>query len=292
MKGQTRSSYLLLVFLVSLASPSTVAPAEPGNPTAPAKPGSEDPPISHFRTGLMHLREDAKYLITFPRQQTHRRVVTTSIILGGVAALVLLDDEIREEVREHRNDTLDRWESRIEPLGRGDVTVLGAAIIYVAGALWDREPMTETGRTLFEALFFTEVLTKLSKGITGRKDPGPDARASDFFSYGGSGIFPSGHTSRAFAVAAVLAERYGRGAAWVAYPLATLVGLFRIESDSHWASDVVAGAALGYAVGKTIARRRADRRRRQEGNDQRMVTLLPMVSPGRREAGLFLRVTF
>ena len=52
-----------------------------------------------------------------------------------------------------------------------------------------------------------------------------DARASDRFSYEDSGRFPSGHTSRAFTLATVLAERHGKVAAWIAYPLATLVGL-------------------------------------------------------------------
>ena len=32
---------------------------------------------------------------------------------------------------------------------------------------------------------------------------------------------------------------------WVAYPIASLVGWSRVQDDEHWASDVVAGAALG-----------------------------------------------
>lgn len=34
--------------------------------------------------------------------------------------------------------------------------------------------------------------------------------------------------------------------------MATLVGLARIEQNVHWASDVMAGAIIGTAVGKTV----------------------------------------
>ncbi len=61
---------------------------------------------SRLRIALTHLQADAKYLTTFAGRKTPREVITTSVILGGVAALVLLDDELREEVRGHRNDTL------------------------------------------------------------------------------------------------------------------------------------------------------------------------------------------
>lgn len=273
------SALVLLAFLLSLA-----AAAE--EPPGAADPDSGDPPRSRRSAALAHLRDDARYLLTFPQRKTRKGVVATSTVLAGIGVLILLDDEIRAEVQEHRNDTLDRWESRIEPFGHGRVTVLAATAIYAAGALSDREPLTETGRTLIEALFFTELFTKAGKGLFGRDDPGEGNRASEFFS--GGTVFPSGHTSRAFAIAAVLSERYGRRVAWVAYPLAGLVGLFRIESDSHWASDVLAGAALGYWTGKAIARRRAERR----GDEGPRVTVLPALSPARREVAVVLRVTF
>ncbi|MDX1390246.1 MAG: phosphatase PAP2 family protein, partial [Acidobacteriota bacterium] len=80
----------------------------------------------------------------------------------------------------------------------------------------------------------------------------------EFFSDDGT-AFPSGHTWRVFAVATVLAERHGKVAAWIAYPVATLAGLARIELDVHWASDVLAGAALGHVIGRAVVRRRDER---------------------------------
>ena len=43
-------------------------------------------------------------------------------------------------------------------------------------------------------------------------------------------------------------------AAVPAYLLAGLVGASRLEQDKHHLSDVVAGAALGYIVGRTVVR--------------------------------------
>jgi hypothetical protein len=66
--------------------------------------------------------------------------------------------------------------------------------------------------------------------------------------------FPSGHTSNAFAIAAVWSGQYGAKAAVPGYFLAGLVGASRMASQKHHFSDVVAGATVGYLVGTTVSR--------------------------------------
>jgi membrane-associated phospholipid phosphatase len=66
--------------------------------------------------------------------------------------------------------------------------------------------------------------------------------------------FPSGHTSNSFALAAVAERHYGWKLGVPAYLLASLVGASRLEQDKHYLSDVVAGATLGYIVGRTVVR--------------------------------------
>ena len=66
--------------------------------------------------------------------------------------------------------------------------------------------------------------------------------------------FVSGHTSNIFTTATVFATNY-KDVKWVppvAYGLATLVGLSRIYDNDHWASDVMAGAAVGFISAKTV----------------------------------------
>jgi undecaprenyl-diphosphatase len=64
--------------------------------------------------------------------------------------------------------------------------------------------------------------------------------------------FPSGHASAGFMAATLLADGRPRRSWW--YGLAAVVAASRIHVRIHHASDVVAGAALGVALGR-LARR-------------------------------------
>ena len=68
-----------------------------------------------------------------------------------------------------------------------------------------------------------------------------------------SSSFPSGHAISAFAVATVIAGRYGKRHRWVpfvAYGAAGVIGFSRVTLQAHFPSDVFLGAALGYAVAR------------------------------------------
>lgn len=66
--------------------------------------------------------------------------------------------------------------------------------------------------------------------------------------------FPSGHTSSTFAMASVVNAHYGAKAGIPAFALASAVGLSRVERGKHNVSDVLAGATLGFVVGRSVAR--------------------------------------
>lgn len=64
---------------------------------------------------------------------------------------------------------------------------------------------------------------------------------------GGSGSFPSGHTSDAFALATALALVFpGRRLVWPALAWAVAVGYTRIALGVHYPSDVLGGALIGF----------------------------------------------
>ena len=255
-----------------------------GEPPRPGTTGQDATLKERFKAGARNVRDDGVYLLTFHKRVTRKGVAAAAWTGGGIGALILLDDEIRREVQERASPSSDQWARRVEHLGDARNTALGALAAYGAGRLFGHEPTAETGRALLEALLFTETIDMAAKGLFGRARPGDGNRASDFFH--GSSSFPSGHTSRAFAVATVLAERHGPIAAWIGYPLATLVGLSRLEGDVHWSSDVLAGAALGHVIAKAITKRRESRAR----NEQE-IRIYPSLGPGPDSMGVALRVT-
>jgi len=67
--------------------------------------------------------------------------------------------------------------------------------------------------------------------------------------------FPSGHASDSFMFATVFAQHYGWKAAIPGYALAAYVATSRLEERKHHVTDVVAGATIGYLVGRTVSRR-------------------------------------
>ena len=72
---------------------------------------------------------------------------------------------------------------------------------------------------------------------------------------GGSQSFPSAHTSISFSAAEFMRKRYGLEYGVPAYALASLVAYSRVESNEHYAHDVVAGAAIGIASSYIFTRR-------------------------------------
>lgn len=101
--------------------------------------------------------------------------------------------------------------------------------------------------------------------------------------------FPSGHTSNAFTLAAVAERHYGWKVGVPACLAAGLVGASRLEQDKHYLSDVVAGAALGYVVGRTVVRVNG---RPTESGSRRGAALRLAPTLTRRTRGVQLSVAF
>lgn len=232
-----------------------------------------------WKTALRHVGGDARYLLTFPARVTRRGVRRTSMFGAGLAGLILLDQDIYLANRKK-----DRLESirKVEQLGGFYETHLSLLALYGSGRLAHHEPTIETSKALMESLLFTDLFVSAGKKVFGRDQP-DQGRAGDWFQSEDTGRFPSGHAARVFTLATVLAERHGKVAAWISYPLATLVGLSLVDSDKHAASDVFAGAGLGYVVGRAVVRRRQQR-------FSRRVRLEPVVLHQDGGVGVMVRI--
>lgn len=159
------------------------------------------------------------------------------------------------------------------------VTMLGGTYIIglLAVPLWVRGHREATFDFLV-LLGITVAITTLLQILLGR--PRPCDVPSDYHTVPWGyecpvfPSFPSGHASRAFAVAAFVGIRFRWRLGGAAIVFATFVGISRIYLGVHWPSDVLAGALLG--IGLTLAYEATTRRLpTYERIRQRLVEAIP-----------------
>jgi len=173
--------------------------------------------------------------------------------------------------------TKDMLQGACAPCGKAGATAGGGAIVPVVGALFVAGRFAPEGRFRAASYDFAQALV-VNGAYTGllkhtvRRDR-PDA--SDSLS------FPSGHSSTAFSLATVASHHYGWKVGVPAYALAAGIGLSRIERDRHHLSDVIAGAALGLVVGRTVTRLDGERPARA-----RQLSVGPATDPHGHGVGL------
>ncbi len=91
--------------------------------------------------------------------------------------------------------------------------------------------------------------------------------------------FPSGHSSNAFALATCFERHYGWKVSLPAYLIASAVAASRLQRNAHYLSDVVGGAAVGYIVGRSVARVNG---RPLHPEEKRKLTVAPLLGGGTR----------
>jgi membrane-associated phospholipid phosphatase len=111
------------------------------------------------------------------------------------------------------------------------------------GSLAGSNEIAGLGFDLSRGLLLTYATVSIIKAGVNRTRPNGDDYS-----------FPSGHTASAFTTAGVVTRRYGGWAGGVAIGLGVLTGMGRMEDMKHYASDVVAGATIGWIIGRTVAR--------------------------------------
>ena len=184
-----------------------------------------------------------------------------------------------EEVRESLQATTQDWGDTLET-GAGPVwSTVFVAGMFSAGRFSNGPRFRAMTYDMLDAAVVNFGYTELIKVAVGRERPNAQDTKS----------FPSGHTSNAFALAAVAERHYGWRVGVPAYLLAGLVGASRLEQDKHYLSDVVAGAALGFIVGRTVVRVNS---RPIEGDSRRGATLSVAPIVTRRARGVQLSVLF
>ena len=136
-----------------------------------------------------------------------------------------------------------------------------AAQLGVGGLAWITACKTDhpsAANNLFTALAaagFGQVINLAVKEGFRRQYPYQANSTGEFFARSRAGSFTSGHATTSFAFAAALAHRYPHKPliVWGGYALATGLSVARLPARKHYPSDVIVGAAVGYATGTYLA---------------------------------------
>lgn len=172
-----------------------------------------------------------------------------------VATGFALDRWLRDASQRSRTAGRDDAATAVQCLGSACAfAVLGGFAAYGLAAK-DREAMDVAVDGALASAIAWGIAAPVSKLAVGRARPNEEQGPSHFDPFSGDASFPSGHTTLAFSVASVVAAHDKRP--WVravSFGLAGSVGLARIHLDAHWASDVLAGAILGTAVGTLVVK--------------------------------------
>ncbi|MGD0524274.1 MAG: phosphatase PAP2 family protein [Polyangiaceae bacterium] len=188
----------------------------------------------------------------------------------GVMAFGGVDQAIRVGVQEHL--VVSGYGDLANVAGYVVPLVVAPALYLVGLAAHDRKT-AGAGSAAIQALAVALLTTAVLKVGVGRVYPlnggdpeAPDrldhpSYAHDFRPFQSLALptgpaWPSGHTVGTTAVAAALTGYYPEEPwiPFVGYPAALAIGFGLVDGDRHWASDVLAGALIGHAIGFTTGR--------------------------------------
>jgi len=155
------------------------------------------------------------------------------------------DIDLLKELNLHRNRSLDGFFILITDYAAPLAYSIPLALLVYA-FLKKKKTLQEKSFYIIQSALLALALSTLLKQIIARPRPFVSYPFLEKLSTGGSGSFPSGHTSDAFTLAASLSFAFPR---WYvilpAYAWAGAVGYSRMHLGVHYPSDVAASIVLG-----------------------------------------------
>jgi len=224
---------------------------------------------------------DVGHVAASPFHWSGRDWLLVSASTAAVATLSLADESLSNAARE-RGPALGFVGDTLEGLGDGRSFVLLGGF-YLAGLIGrDSKAKNVFFDGLSASLIASGMITPLVSTLVGRERPTQDMGGYAFHPFEGR-AFPSGHTSQAFAVASVIATSYDQ--LWVkvaAYGAASVTAYRRVQRGKHFPTDVVVGAVIGTAVGRSVVHFNSKLRSGEKAKEssRARLTILPVLGDG------------
>ncbi len=222
-------------------------------------PGATKDPDITWKHITMRILEDQKDLWLFPTQLAHGKHWVPTLVIAGVTGVLIATDP-HDEPYFRNNKTFEETSEIFSTSNTGIVEVGVPVATYAIGLLRHESYTQQTAMLAGEAYVDSTIPQVIIQLVGRRLRPSQVAAGQDFrdtfFRTGAANVFttgtsfPSGHATAGFAIATVMARRYGqhKWVPWVAYGVAGLISVSRIPDMAHFPSDVFLGAALGYTI--------------------------------------------
>jgi membrane-associated phospholipid phosphatase len=235
-------------------------------PPAHALPQEAQAPRGHAAEGAVEAPSVAAIFREVPLDLYRFISVDTGMVLTAGAGLAAVahewDDDLVSEL-----ETNVKFNNALEPgskYGAFSIVLGSSFAVYGVGRLSGHPHLAVVGGDLVRGQIVSQLWVQLLKHIVQRERPDQSNNVS----------FPSGHAAGGFAVAGVLAHHYGWKAAIPAYAGAAYIATARVHDNKHYLSDVIFGAAMGFAANRTVVL----------GKGRYGMTVSPMI--GRQRAGV------
>ena len=246
-----------------------------GQITPQASPTPSIPPSKSLEKRFFkNILSDQKVIWSAPfrlRKEDTKWLAPSGI---GLMAAITTDRITGDEIAEF--DHLSKASQIVSYAGSTYGAAGVAASFYLIGRRKHDERARETGLLLAEGSIDTYIVVASLKVATQRGRPDTGRERSEFFDGGSS--FPSGHSAQAWTAATIVANEYhdNRAVQIAAYGIASAVSVARFTGGRHYISDVLAGAALGYGIGKYVY---STHHRDVGQSDQTSASRWPAISP-------------
>jgi hypothetical protein len=239
-----------MVFLLVMLGTTVAVRAQTSPASTPSPVPTPSPAPSLEHEFFKNILRDQKAIWIAPLHLDRRDLKWVVPSAIGWMALVTTDRMTGDEIGE--SDRQVAWSRHISNAGSIYSVAAVAGSFYLLGRAKKNDRARETGLLSAEAIINSIIVEGALKGITQRARPLDGVERSEFFDGGSS--FPSGHSTQAWAVATVIAHEYKdrRAVQIAAYGIASAVSVARFTGHKHYLSDVVAGSALGWGIGRYV----------------------------------------
>ncbi|MFT5144830.1 MAG: membrane-associated phospholipid phosphatase [Rhodothermales bacterium] len=223
-------------------------------------------PVGLRPEGLCHAQTDGSRFLRWAGQDAAglgRVALQRAPAAAGAATAFIVgsskvDPVLNDDIRAWSTGSVGRFLDGTNPLGGPRVAAPAVGIFGLSLLLGD-ERSQDAAFTSLEAVVYAGALAYGIKYSLGRGRPLDGFSASHFAPFSGNTSFPSGHTTTAFALITPWVLYYNTPLARSLFLLPVGTALARMDRDRHWATDVLAGGALGILTARYLVQRHTGR---------------------------------